>query len=182
MYLPYKSKYIALFLMLPVLLSSMAPLQAQNSNDLQDLVQMPLAVDKAAKAGLPSADIEIIARALRDGDIPPNDFNRTFRDVSYIAAERGPDGVHDIGVYTSGAVRDGLRGQELAQSIHTRLQALGIPAGGRDDRGPSPIAEDYIPEHARDRIQQHQNNSVRTIGRSDNPPGQRNNERQRDKP
>jgi len=181
MYLLKKTKLIAI-LMLPVWFGSMT-LHAQNSNDLKDLVQMPLAVDKAVKAGLPSSDIVTIARALRDGDVPPNDFNRTFHDVSYIAAERGPDGVHDIGVYTSGAVRDGLRGRELAQSIHTRLQSLGIPAGGRDDRRPSPIAEDYIPKHAKDRIQQHQNTSVKSKGRNDNnPAGQKNSERQRGKP
>jgi len=168
------AKVITVLFMMSVAFSPMT-LQAQN-NDMRDLVQMPLAVDKAVKAGLSARDVEIITRSMRDGRIPPHEFNRTLRDVSYIAAERGPEGVHDIGIYTSGAVKDGLRGQELARSIHTRLQSMGIPAGGPNGQGPSPMAEDYIPAHASDRIRQHQNAPRGDTGRRDEPAAIRNTE------
>jgi hypothetical protein len=173
MYLSYKAKVIAALFMLPVIFTSIS-LQAQDANDIRDLVQMPLAVDKAVKAGLSARDVETIARSMRDGRMPPHEFNQTLRDVSYIAAERGPEGVQDIGNHASAAVRDGLRGQELARSIHTRLQSLGIPAGGRNGQGPSPMAQDFIPDHARDRIRQRQNASGGDRGRRDESAGERN--------
>lgn len=171
--LQYKTKVIAALIMLPVIITSMS-LQAQNADDIRNLVQMPLAVDKAVKAGLSTRDVETIARAMRDGRLPAHEFNQTLRDVSYLAAERGPEGVQDIGNHTSAAVRDGLRGQELARSIHTRLQALGIPAGGRNGQGPPPMAEDFIPDNARERIRQRQNASGSESGRRDDPAGERN--------
>jgi len=174
MYLSYKAKVIAVLFMLPVIFTSIS-LQAQDTNDIRDLVQMPLAVDKAVKAGLSARDVETIARSMRDGRMPPHEFNQTLRDVSYLAAERGPEGVQDIGNHVSAAVRDGLRGQELARSIHTRLQSLGIPAGGRNGQGgPSPMAQDFIPDHARDRIRQRQNASGERNagqGQRDDAPG-----------
>jgi len=173
MYLQRKTKIIATLFMLSVMFTSMS-LQAQNANDIHDLVQMPLAVDKAVKAGLSARDVETITRSMREGRMPPREFNQTLRDVSYIAAERGPEGVQDIGNHTSAAVRDGLRGQDLARSIHTRLQSLGIPAGGRNGQGPPPMAEDFIPDNARDRIRQRQNASGGDTGRRDDPAGERN--------
>ncbi|MEX2523412.1 MAG: hypothetical protein WD750_00495 [Gammaproteobacteria bacterium] len=176
MHLPDRVKITTVFFVLPIVFTSVT-LQAQHANDMRDLVQMPLAVDKAVKAGLSARDVEIIARSMRDGHMPPQDFNQTFRDVSYVAAERGPEGVQDIGKYTSDAVGDGLRGQELARSIHSKLQVLGIPAGGRHGQGPPPMAQDYIPDHAIDRIRQRQNASGGGTGRRDDSAGQRNAER-----
>jgi len=173
MYLQYKTKVIAALVMMPLIFTSMS-LQAQNADDIRDLVQMPLAVDKAVKAGLSARDVETITRSMREGRLSPHEFNQTLRNVSYIAAERGPGGVQDIGSHTSAAVRDGLRGQDLARSIHTRLQALGIPAGGRNGQGPPPMAEDFIPDNARDRIRQHQNDSGGDRGRRDDPAGEQN--------
>jgi hypothetical protein len=173
MQIPNKARVIATLFILPVFFTSMT-LQSQSNDDILNLVQMPLAVDKAVKAGLSARDVEIIARSMRDGRVPSYEFNQTFRDISYIAAERGPEGVQDIGNHTSAAVRDGLRGQELARSIHTRLQSLGIPAGGRNGQGPPPMAQDFIPDHARERIQQRQNAVRGDTGRRDNPAGERN--------
>jgi len=172
MHLPDKAKVITALFMLPVIFTSMT-LQAQTTNDILDLIQMPLAVDKAVEAGLSARDVEIIARSMRDGRMPPHEFNQTLRDISFIAAERGPEGVQDVGNHASAAVRDGLRGQDLARSIHTRLQSLGIPAGGRNGQGPPPMAQDFIPDHARDRIRQRQNASGGTKGRRDDPAGER---------
>lgn len=174
MQLSDKAQVITILFILPVIFTSMT-LQAQTRTDMLELIQMPLAVDKAVKAGLSGRDVENLARTMRDGRVPAYAFNQTLRDVSYIAAERGPEGVQDIGNHTSAAVRNGLRGQGLARSIHSRLQALGIPAGGRNGQGPAPIAQDFIPEHASDRIhRQRQNNTGGDTGRRDNPAGERN--------
>ncbi len=127
---------------------------AQSPDDLRDLVQMPVAVNKAADAGIPRGDVENISRSLREGRVSPREFNQTLRDVSTVAAEKGPDGVKDIGNHVSAQVRQGVRGQDLANSIHGRLRTHGIPAGGNRGQGPPPIARDFIPEQAKERIRE----------------------------
>jgi hypothetical protein len=124
---------------------------AQSDTHLIDVLQMPVAVHKAVDAGIPVADVEAIARALRRGGIEPAEFNQTLRDLAFVGAEHGDDGVADFSAHVTKSVDDGLRGRELAESIHERLRARGIPAGGQGRRGPPPLDRDFIPETVRDR-------------------------------
>lgn len=124
---------------------------AQADAQLNDVLQMPIAVHKAVDAGIPVAEVEAVARALRRGEIDPADFNQTFRDLVYLGAEHGDDGVRDFSAHVTKSVDDGLRGRALAESIHARLRARGIPAGGQEHRGPRPLDREFIPESVRDR-------------------------------
>ncbi len=124
---------------------------AQDNSYLMDVLQMPIAVHKAVDAGIPVADVEAIARALRRGDVGPTEFNQTFRDLVYVGAEHGDDGVRDFSAHVTKSVDDGLRGQALAESIHERLRARGVPAGGAGHRGPPPLDREFIPGAVRDR-------------------------------
>lgn len=139
-------------LLLPLsLLFASTGVHAQGDAQLIDLLQMPVAVHKAVDAGIPVADVEAVARALRRGDIDPAEFNQTFRDLAFVGAEHGDDGVRDFSAHVTKSVDDGLRGRELAESIHARLRARGIPAGGQGHRGPPPLDREFIPEPVRDR-------------------------------
>lgn len=139
-------------LLIPLsLLFASTGVHAQGDAQLIDLLQMPIAVHKAVDAGIPVADVEAVARALRRGDIDPAEFNQTLRDLAFVGAEHGDDGVGDFSAHVTKSVDDGLRGQELAESIHVRLRARGIPAGGQGRRGPPPIDREFIPEPVRDR-------------------------------
>lgn len=124
---------------------------AQTDAQLIDTLQMPIAVHKAVDAGISVAEVEAVARALRRGDIDPAEFNQTFRYLVHLGAEHGDDGVRDFSAHVTKSVDDGFRGRELAESIHARLRARGIPAGGPEFRGPPPLDRDFIPEAVRDR-------------------------------
>lgn len=145
------------FIALLVFVSSgglVATVAAQEKADVRDLVQMPVAVNKAAEAGVQQRDVESISRSLREGRVSPQEFNQTMRDVSTVAAEKGPEGVKEMGNHVSQQVKQGVRGRDLANSIHGRLREQGIPAGGHQGKGPPPIARDFIPEQAKERIRE----------------------------
>lgn len=165
-------------LLIPVaLLVASTGVSAQGDAELLDFLQMPVAVHKAVDAGIPVADVEAVARALRRGDIGPAEFNQTMRDLAFVGAEHGDNGVTDFSAHVTKSVDDGLRGRALAESIHERLRARGIPAGGQGRRGPPPMDREFIPETVRDRAHtQGRDNSGRRDGRGNDEKDDRKND------
>ncbi|MFB6345640.1 MAG: hypothetical protein ABEK50_07710 [bacterium] len=118
---------------------------------VQELVQMPVAVDNAAEAGIPETELNRITQALNEGEASPDVFNETLSKTPDLAAKVGS--ITSVGDFVVASVNDGLRGEELASAIHERLRQEGIPAGGEDVAGPPPIAKEFMPADARKKVE-----------------------------
>lgn len=135
------------------------PGYSKDGSELMDVVQMPVAVDRVVEAGISEHQIGEVARILVDQGVDGRDFNDSIRaSAEGLSASAQDSG---IGNFTVERIREGLRGRELAEAIHHRLNERGIPAGGWEGEGPPPVARNFIPEHARERIR------AREAGRPD---------------
>lgn len=147
--------------------------QTQGADErLSQLTQKPVAVDKLVEATGDADVVQDLARSLNEGEVDPSNFNET---MSGAAQTGNREGVSNMGSFVNGQVENGLKGQELANSIHKQLNQLGIPAGGNNAQGPPPIAKQFIPEKAQGKLkndrQQRGNRpaSVEQGGQSDRP-------------
>lgn len=135
-----------------VLATSSLPVASQEAaTPEQQLVQMPVAVDKLVEAGVPEAQVQRLAETLNRGAVSPAAFNGTLRNIPDLAAN--VESIARIGNFVVARVNDGLRGEQLAAAIHQRLREEGIPAGGHSLVGPPPIAENFLPENARAKVE-----------------------------
>jgi hypothetical protein len=126
------------------------PAAAVEWQDLVDVVQMPVAVDRAIEIGLSDEQVRNIARILIERGESGKVFNETIRaSIEGLSASTQEP---DIGQFVVDRVRGGLRGQDLAAAIHARLNQRGIPAGRWRAVGPPPVARDFISDHARNRM------------------------------
>lgn len=123
-----------------------------DQNSIRDLVQMPVAVGKAAEAGVPEADLNRLSGAMIQGQVSPSMFNSTFQSV---LKEGDLVPITDVGMFANQKLNEGFRGERLANMMHMHLQTnFGIPAGGTDVQGPPPIARNFISQEAMNNIQQ----------------------------
>lgn len=147
-----------------VLLVVAAPVFSQeNATDpavdrIQQIAQMPVAVDKVVyEAGVDPLEVARVAHSLHEGGVDPIAFNGTMHDMARVQAARLPeglDGITGVGHYVTGKLQDGLRGEALAQAVRNHLRSeFGIPAGGHEDVGPPPVAQNFIPAEAREAAQ-----------------------------
>lgn len=143
---------VSSFLALGFLMSLGLPLQAQTQDaneNLSQLTQKPVAVDKLVEAtGNPDV-VQNLARSLNDGNVDASNFNQT---LSGAAQTGNIEGITNVGTFVREQVKNGFRGKELAESIHQHLNKLGIPAGGNSSKGPPPIAQQFIPEKAQGQL------------------------------
>lgn len=149
----FKRKIVVAFLISLVASLFAVTVEAQQytTQEMQQLVQSPVAVDKAVEAGFPAHEMERIAKTLNRGEVDPGNFNKTIQNAPFMAEEDGD--ITSVGNFVSNQVEAGLRGEDLAQAIHGKLNSLGIPAGGHDEAGPPPIAKDFIPGRAKEAIE-----------------------------
>lgn len=145
-------------LLIGFLVMSVQPTHAQSQEDrvqrdideIQQLVQKPVAVDRMVEAGASPEAIERLSGEMNRGEMSATEFNNTMRQSPELADQM--DGFNNVGSFVSSRVDEGLRGRELSQSIHTYLNERGIPAGGRDETGPPPVARNFIPHRAQEQI------------------------------
>lgn len=146
------------------LVMSVQPVHAQSQEDrvqrdideIQQLVQKPVAVDRMVEAGASPEAIDRLSEAMNRGEMSATEFNNTMRQSPELSEQM--DGFNNVGSFVRSRVEEGLRGRELADSIHAYLNERGIPAGGNDEAGPPPVARNFIPHQAQqqiDRSRQH---------------------------
>jgi hypothetical protein len=124
------------------------------------LVELPVAVARAADAGVPLEELRDIVRQLRDARIQPHEAIDLIRFATVTEALRGdrPDGMpvqgaaDAPGLRLSELIRDrlaaGVRGTQLADEIHRELRRQGVPVAAQR-RGPRPLSPDFIPPEGR---------------------------------
>lgn len=100
-------------------------------SDIQETAQMPVAIDKAADAGVPESTLEKMSEAMAQADADAD----TANDAADTAAnEEGPAEITNVGDFVTQKVEEGLQGEELSSAIHTHLnEQYGIPAGSDDE-------------------------------------------------
>lgn len=137
-------------------------------SDLEHLVQMPVAVDKAVETGVSENVVRRMSRSLNRQRSSPREFNQSVQTAT-VGINRSTDR-DNMGSYVVNQIDQGKKGRGLSDSIHERLREQGIPAGGWKGDGPPPVAKNYIPEHARGRGRGRPENAGRRgQGRGNNP-------------
>jgi hypothetical protein len=136
------------------------PPPGQAAEEIVVLVQLPVAVTRAAAAGVPHDELRDIVRQLRQADVPPAEAVDLIRFATVMEAGRtgrpeGPQapGAPDApGLRLSDLIRDrltvGVSGTDLADEIHAELLRRGVPVAAQR-RGPRPLSPDFVPQEGR---------------------------------
>lgn len=102
---------------------------------LANILNLPLAVESARRAGIPSGTIWDVLDSLRNRRVPAADAEQIVRG-EVEAVERGAP-KENFGAFVNQQLARGLRGRELAAAIHAEHARRGIGQG----RGRGPDAE-----------------------------------------
>ena len=102
---------------------------------IANLLNLPLAVEAARRAGIPGGTIWDVLDSLRRRRVPAEDAEQILRG-EVEAVERGAP-KENFGAFVNAQLARGLRGRELAAAIHAEHARRGIGQG----RGRGPDAE-----------------------------------------
>ena len=102
---------------------------------IANMLNLPLAVEAAQRAGIPSGTIWEVLDSLRRRRVPAADAEQIMRG-EVEAVERGAP-KENFGSFVNAQLARGLRGRELAAAIHAEHARRGIGQG----RGRGPDAE-----------------------------------------
>ena len=102
---------------------------------IASILNLPLAVDAARRAGIPAGTIWDVLDSLRRRRVPAADAEQILR-AETEAVERGAPR-DNFGAFVNAQLARGLRGRELAAAIHAEHARRGIGQG----RGRGPGAE-----------------------------------------
>lgn len=100
---------------------------------IANLLNLPMAVDAARRAGIPGGTIWDVLDSLRRRRVPAEDAEQIVRG-EVEAVERGAP-KENFGAFVNAQLARGLRGRELAAAIHAEHARRGIGQGrgrGRD--------------------------------------------------
>ena len=124
-----------------VLAALVQPARAQDtqpsaeSSLIANILNLPLAVESARRAGIPSGTIWEVLDSLRRRRVPAADAEQILRGEVEAVEKGGPK--ENFGAFVNAQLALGLRGRELAASIHAEHARRGIGQG----RGRGPDAE-----------------------------------------
>jgi hypothetical protein len=136
------------------------PPRGQTGEQIVVLVELPVAVARAADAGVPPDELREIVRQLRQADVAPAEAVDLIRFATVTEAMRtgrpegtqAPGAPDAPGLRLSDLIRDrlaaGVRGTDLADEIHGELLRQGVPVAAQR-RGPRPLSPDFIPSEGR---------------------------------
>lgn len=102
---------------------------------IANLLNLPLAVEAARRAGIPGGTIWDVLDSLRRRRVPAEDAEQILRG-EVEAVERGAP-KENFGAFVNAQLARGLRGRELAAAIHAEHARRGIGQG----RGRGPDAD-----------------------------------------
>lgn len=123
-----------------VLAALVQPARAQDqpsaeSSLIANILNLPLAVESARRAGIPSGTIWDVLDSLRRRRVPAADAEQILRGEVEAVEKGGPK--ENFGAFVNAQLARGLRGRELAAAIHAEHARRGIGRG----RGKAPDAE-----------------------------------------
>ena len=124
-----------------VLAALVQPARAQDtqpsseSSLIANILNLPLAVESARRAGIPSGTIWEVLDSLRRRRVPAADAEQILRGEVEAVEKGGPR--ENFGAFVNAQLARGLRGRELAAAIHAEHARRGIGQG----RGRGPDAE-----------------------------------------
>ena len=102
---------------------------------IANMLNLPLAVEAAQRAGIPSGTIWEVLDSLRRRRVPAADAEQILRGEVEAVEKGGPR--ENFGAFVNAQLARGLRGRELAAAIHAEHARRGIGQG----RGRGPDAE-----------------------------------------
>lgn len=105
------------------------------SSLIANVLNLPLAVESARRAGIPSGTIWDVLDSLRRRRVPAADAEQILRGEVEAVEKGGPR--ENFGAFVNAQLARGLRGRELAAAIHAEHARRGIGQG----RGRGPDAE-----------------------------------------
>lgn len=105
------------------------------SSLIADILNLPLAVEAARRAGIPGGTIWGVLDSLRRRRVPAADAEQILRGEVEAVEAGGPK--ENFGAFVNAQLARGLRGRELADAIHAEHARRGIGQG----RGRGPDAE-----------------------------------------
>lgn len=108
---------------------------SSESTIITNLLNLPLAVEAARRAGIPGGTISDVLDSLRRRRVPAEDAEQILRG-EVEAVERGAP-KENFGAFVNAQLARGLRGRELAAAIHAEHARRGIGQG----RGRGPDAD-----------------------------------------
>ena len=112
--------------------------QTQRSTEsslIASILNLPLAVEAARRAGIPSGTIWDVLDSLRRRGVPAADAEQILRGEVEAVESGAPK--ENFGAFVNAQLARGLRGRELAAAIHAEHARRGIGQG----RGRGPDAE-----------------------------------------
>ena len=124
-----------------VLAALVLPARAQDTQRsaeaslIANILNLPLAVESARRAGIPSGTIWGVLDSLRRHRVPAADAEQILRGEVEAVEKGGPK--ENFGAFVNAQLARGLRGRELAAAIHAEHARRGIGQG----RGRGPDAE-----------------------------------------
>ena len=124
-----------------VLAALVQPAHAQDTQPsaeaslIASMLNLPLAVEAARQAGIPSGSIWDVLDSLRRRRVPAADAEQILRGEVEAVEKGGPR--ENFGAFVNAQLARGLRGRELAAAIHAEHARRGIGQG----RGRGPGAD-----------------------------------------
>lgn len=102
---------------------------------IANMLNLPLAVESARRAGIPTGTIWDVLDSLRRRRVPAADAEQILRGEVEAVEKGGPK--ENFGAFVNAQLARGLRGRELAAAIHAEHARRGIGQG----RGRGPGAD-----------------------------------------
>jgi hypothetical protein len=124
-----------------VLAALLQPARAQDTQPsaeaslIANMLNLPLAVESARRAGIPTGAVQDVLDSLRRRRVPAADAEQILRGEVEAVARGGPR--DNFGAFVNAQLARGLRGRELAAAIHAEHARRGIGRG----RGRGPDAD-----------------------------------------
>lgn len=98
--------------------------RANDGDDIRHLVQMPVAVDKLHRAGVPNSNLQSMIRTLNRAEVPAADVNLILANVPLFAEDL--NSLEAVSNFTTIQSDRGLSGPELASALKKELRSRGI--------------------------------------------------------
>lgn len=135
-----ENKYLLFFVIFLFIFSLKSTVvNSKPPENLEHLLQMPVAVNRASEIGISNHTLEEIASGLNRGQLSPAQFNAFLQQTPALAESF--KNVNRVGSFITSKVRAGLRGEELASNLQQELRRLGIPSAGLTEPGPAPLEQ-----------------------------------------